>query len=130
MQEHVDEGLSMDEIVARVGVGYTRALGIFRQYTGLTPYQYYLQLRMHRARELLRRPGVTVKEVAVQMNFENQYYFSRLFKKKTGLTPTEWQRRCSIADRPAAMANAVATGAGAPRFSRRIDPSTSEVTPP
>jgi AraC-like DNA-binding protein len=125
MQEHVDEGLSMDEIVARVGVGYTRALGIFRQYTGLTPYQYYLQLRMHRARELLRRPGVTVKEVAVQMNFENQYYFSRLFKKKTGLTPTEWQRRCSIADRPAAMANAVATGAGAPRFSRRIDPSTS-----
>ena len=91
MQEHVDEGVTVEEIARRGGVGYTRLLSIFRQYTGLTPYQYYLQLRIHRARELLRQPGVTVKEVSARMNFENQYYFSRLFKKKTGMTPSDWQ---------------------------------------
>jgi AraC-like DNA-binding protein len=91
MQEHVEDSITVDEIAQRVGLGYTRLLNVFRQYTGLTPYQYYLQLRIHRARELLREPGITVKEVSARMNFENQYYFSRLFKKKTGMSPTQWQ---------------------------------------
>jgi len=91
MREHLDEGLAVEDIASRIGVSYTRLLGIFRQYTGLTPYQYFLQLRMHRARELLVEPGVSVKEVAAHMNFENQYYFSRIFKKKTGMSPSDWQ---------------------------------------
>jgi len=91
MQEHVEDSVSVEEIAHRVGLGYTRLLNVFRQYTGLTPYQYYLQLRIHRARELLREPEITVKEVSARMSFENQYYFSRLFKKKTGMSPTEWQ---------------------------------------
>lgn len=90
MQEHIDDGTEVREIARRVGVGYARLLEVFRQYTGLTPYQYFLQLRIRRAQELLREPSVTVKEVAARMSFENQYYFSRLFKKKTGLAPTEW----------------------------------------
>jgi AraC-like DNA-binding protein len=67
-------------------------LRTFRRYTGLTPYQYFLQMRIHRAEELLKTPDVRVKEVAARLNFDNQYYFARFFKKKTGLTPSEWHR--------------------------------------
>lgn len=91
MQAHLDEGIEVGDIAERLGVGYNRLLEIFRTYTGLTPYQYFLQLRMHRAKELLREPERSVKEVAAMMHFENQYYFSRIFKKKTGVTPSAWK---------------------------------------
>lgn len=90
MHEHLDDGLTVDAIARRVGVGYARLLEIFREYTGLTPYQYYLQMRAAHAQELLRVPGTSVKAVAARMNFENQYYFSRFFKHKTGMPPSQW----------------------------------------
>jgi AraC-like DNA-binding protein len=91
MQLRVHDGVDVGQIAAEIGVGYTRLLEIFRQYTGLTPYQYFLQLRIHRAKELLQEPHLSVKEISARMNFENQYYFSRLFKKKTGYSPTQWR---------------------------------------
>lgn len=98
MHNHLDRGIEVHEIADEVGVGYSHLLEIFRKYTGLTPYQYFLQLRVHRAKGLLQHPGVSVKEVAAQMNFENQYYFSRIFKKKTGITPSEWRQNVRSAD--------------------------------
>jgi AraC-like DNA-binding protein len=99
MQLHVDDGIDIREIAAEIGVGYARLLEIFREYTGLTPYQYFLQLRMHRAKELLGDPGLSIKEVSARMNFENQYYFARLFRKKTGYSPSEW-RSGELSTRP------------------------------
>jgi len=97
MREHVDTGIGIPELAARVGIGYTRLLEIFRQYTGLTPYQYFLQLRVHRAKELLQNPALSIKEVAAALNFDNQYYFSRVFKKKTDMSPSQWRRLVSSA---------------------------------
>jgi len=89
MQLHLEDGIEVERIAEELSVSYMHLLKIFRQYTGLTPYQYYLQLRVYRAQELLQQTRFSVKEVAVTMNFDNQYYFSRFFKKKTGMTPTE-----------------------------------------
>lgn len=91
MQLHLDDGLDVANIAAELGIGYTHLLKIFRMYTGLTPYQYFLQLRIHRAKELLHDPNLSVKEIAARMNFENQYYFSRLFRNKTGFSPSRWR---------------------------------------
>ncbi len=91
MQLHIDEGIEINQIAKELGVGYTYLLGIFRQYTGLTPYKYFLQLRIHRAKDLLENPSLSIKEVSAKMNFENQYYFSRIFKRKTGCAPSQWR---------------------------------------
>jgi AraC-like DNA-binding protein len=92
MQRYIDTGVEVPEIARNVGVAYTHLLEVFRKYTGLTPYQYFLQMRILRAKELLQDPNLSIKQVAATMQFENQYYFARLFKKKTGMTPTEWKR--------------------------------------
>ncbi len=92
MQRHIDDGIEVPHIAKKLGVGYTHLLGVFRKYTGLTPYQYFLQMRILRAKELLQDPHLSVKEVAAIMKFENQYYFSRIFKRKTGQSPSEWKR--------------------------------------
>ena len=91
MMMHVDEGIEVEDIAAEIGMTYQRLLDLFRDYTGLTPYQYFLQLRIHRSKELLMDRSLSIKEVATRMNFDNQYYFSRLFRKKAGMSPSEWR---------------------------------------
>jgi transcriptional regulator GlxA family with amidase domain len=50
---------------------------------------------MGRARALLSETALTVKEVAFRCGFESEHYFSRLFKRKTGLAPMAWRRSLS-----------------------------------
>jgi transcriptional regulator GlxA family with amidase domain len=63
----------------------------FRQHTGLSPHQYQLQLRLNRAKSLLRGTGDSVKEIADQIGFDCPFHFSHLFKSKTGLSPSIWR---------------------------------------
>lgn len=91
MQLHVDDSVNVDRIALELGIAYPHLLGVFRQYTGLTPYQYFLQLRIHRAKEPLGNPDLSIKEIAARMQFENQYYFSRLFRRKTAVSPSAWR---------------------------------------
>jgi AraC-like DNA-binding protein len=57
----------------------------------MTPYQYYIQIKIYKAENLLEQQDLSVKEVAHKIGFEDQYYFSRLFKNKTGVSPSEWK---------------------------------------
>lgn len=63
----------------------------------MTEHQYFLQLKINEACRLLL-DHVPVKDIAFRLAFENPYYFSRLFKKKTGLSPTEWQRGALLSE--------------------------------
>lgn len=60
---------------------------LFKRFGHQTPYQSLLRLRMNRAAELLLVPGKLAKEVANEMGFEDQFHFSRTFKKIFGLSP-------------------------------------------
>jgi AraC-like DNA-binding protein len=56
----------------------------------MTPHQYFISIKIGRAKEFLGR-GLPVKEVAFRLGFKDEYYFSRLFKSKTGLSPSRWK---------------------------------------
>lgn len=92
MRENVRSALSVESIGERLGVGEARFSPTFREYTGLTPYQYFIQLKINEAKRLLDGNDVAVKEVAFALGFDDPYYFSRLFKKKTGIAPRDWAR--------------------------------------
>jgi AraC-like DNA-binding protein len=91
MQLRLESGIEMYDLAKEVGVSYLHLLSVFRLHTGLTPYQYFLQLRIYKAQELLQDPKLSIKEIAEIMNFDNQYYFSRIFKHKTGMSPLQWR---------------------------------------
>jgi AraC-like DNA-binding protein len=61
----------------------------------MTPYQYYIHIKIHKAEELLGDKNISVKETARRMGFEDQLYFSRIFKQKTGITPSDWKKHNS-----------------------------------
>ncbi len=58
--------------------------------SGVSPYQYFLHLKINRAKDLIAEGEYSIKEIAYMLSFENQYYFSRLFKSKTGVPPSQW----------------------------------------
>ncbi|MBN2295026.1 MAG: helix-turn-helix transcriptional regulator [Pirellulales bacterium] len=92
MERDLEEVIDMEDVARSLGMSYAHFRRVFKQQTGFSPYQYHLQLRVHRARELLRGTNLSVKEIATRLNFESPYHFSRMFKKKTaGMSPTQWR---------------------------------------
>ena len=83
---------SPEQAASELNIGYSSFRRSFKSYTGLSPWQYYLQLKIERAKEALRDSALSIKEISVLLNLESGYYFSRIFKEKTGLTPTEFRR--------------------------------------
>jgi AraC-like DNA-binding protein len=90
LEEHVLDSVDINELSRRLGTTYSVLRKTFKEYTGLSPYQFYLHLKVNLAKRLLQEGRLSVKEVAYELGFDNPYYFSRLFKSKTGLPPSEW----------------------------------------
>jgi len=92
MRENIYGAIDLDGIGDRLGASRARFYEAFKSYTGMTPYQYFINLKINRAKELLGAEGASVKEAAFRLGFEDPYYFSRLFHKKTGLSPSAWAK--------------------------------------
>lgn len=90
---NIDTSFSPEQAAEELQVGYSWFRKVFKQYTGLSPGQYGIQLKMDKARSLLTDPQLSVKEIAYLLKFESSFYFSKLFKEKTGLTPTAYRQR-------------------------------------
>ncbi len=91
LADNVAMHLDISWLSSSLGLGYSRFRQIFKKYTGLSPYQYFLDLKVGRAKELLHQGQFSVKEIAYMLSFDDPYYFSHLFKKKTGHPPSEWR---------------------------------------
>lgn len=63
----------------------------FKEVTGEVPSKYFIKIKMEKARELLKFSNLSVSEIAERVGYDNALYFSRLFKKYTGLSPTEYR---------------------------------------
>jgi len=91
MESNVFSEIDLSSIAEQLGISTSRLNEIFKTYTSMTPYQYYIQIKIYKAESLLEQQELSVKEVAHKIGFEDQYYFSRLFKNKTGVSPSEWK---------------------------------------
>jgi AraC-like DNA-binding protein len=84
--------INLPDISNELGVCTSLFNKIFKTYTAMTPYQYYINIKINEAKNLLEQGSITVQETAYRLGFEDQYYFSRLFKNKTGVTPKNWKK--------------------------------------
>jgi AraC-like DNA-binding protein len=82
----------MQALAYELGVSYPHFRRVFRQSTGLPPRQYLLNLKINMAKQLMEDQGLKLSAVARKAGFEDPYYFSRLFKQKTGISPSLWRR--------------------------------------
>ncbi|MBN8215817.1 MAG: AraC family transcriptional regulator [Spirochaetes bacterium] len=92
--DHIhDHAFTIRDGARRCGAPYRTLLEAFRADEGRTPMEFLIELRLNEGKSLLETTGVPVAEVARMIGFEDPYYFSRLFRRKVGLTPSAYRRR-------------------------------------
>ncbi|MBP6506130.1 MAG: AraC family transcriptional regulator [Opitutaceae bacterium] len=92
LDQHLEQEVDLELMAKKLNVGYHWLRRAFRQETGQSLHQYRLQNRLSRAKLLLKSSDITIEQVAVQTGFTDPYYFSSIFKQKTGSTPSGWRR--------------------------------------
>lgn len=94
MLDHgVMQNPSTSDMAAHIGRSVSQTIRIFKRDWGITPYQYLLDKRIQLAKLLLSNSVKSVKEVAYELGFVDEFYFSDIFKKKTGLSPTMFRKQ-------------------------------------
>ncbi len=88
-----DEELKVDEMAEAVNMSRTVFYGRVRSLVGMSPSDFLRSVRMQRATQLLVHSRMAVAEVAYAVGFTDPKYFSKCFKKDTGLTPSEYRAR-------------------------------------
>lgn len=91
LQSSVDEEISMPMVAEHLNISYTSFRHAFKKYTGLSPAQYFINLKLHRAKEMLRGTTASIKEISYSLHFESPEYFATTFRKKTGMSPSDFR---------------------------------------
>lgn len=91
IQESFEDNLDMEKLAKQLPMGYSSFRKSFKRITGESPNQYHLNLRLERAKSLLDTTILNINEVAEQTGFESVFYFSKLFKKKNGVSPKHYR---------------------------------------
>jgi len=91
MMQHLDMPLQASTLVARANVSPSRFFTIFKRHVGYSPIDYFIRLRMGRARSLLEETGMSVKAIAYTLGYNDPYYFSRIFKSFNRIAPSEYR---------------------------------------
>ncbi len=93
IEENLEQEISLEEMAASAGVSKTEVLRCFHKTLQTTPYSYVMEVRLSKAADLLAQTGLSVGEIASRTGFNQQSYFGRRFKEKTGMTPLEYRKR-------------------------------------
>ena len=96
--EHYNEDISIEEYAQSRGMSVSWFLRNFKQMTMKSPMQYILAIRINNAVSLLETTDYTVTEISTIVGYDNPLYFSRIFKKQKGISPSDYRK--SLTDRP------------------------------
>jgi AraC-like DNA-binding protein len=92
IRDNPTRNLNIEELARDLDTNYSLFRRAFKKYTGLSPMQYHTALRMKQAVHLLTNTELSVKEISFNLGFCSVFYFSKLFKEKTGRSPSEFRR--------------------------------------
>ena len=81
------ENITVEQIAEHLSVNSAYFSRKFTDKTGISPKRYILNKRIERAKELLRTSSASIMEISNSVGYEDQFYFCRIFKKYTGVTP-------------------------------------------
>ena len=91
MREGIYQKLTSEDIAKRMNISYSGFRRAFKEFTGTSPSQYMLELKLNEAKLLLSTTTQPVKQISYTLNFDNPDYFTIFFKKRTGLSPIEYR---------------------------------------
>ena len=93
IERHYAEAITGEDIEEKFFLTFDHANRIFHKTMGCSIIKYRNIVRIQYAKAKMRATNMPVKEIAMEVGFENAHYFSRMFKKNEGLSPSEYKRK-------------------------------------
>ena len=90
---HLAEPVSISDLISVSGLSHSRLSHLFRAQVGLTPQQFLESHRLHRAAQLLELTSRPIAAIAAEVGYENPFYFTLRFKRRTGLSPRDYRKK-------------------------------------
>lgn len=91
INNHIFETITLTTLAELISKSEQHTIRIFKAAFGDTPYQYILNKKLEYAKLYLRNSGMSIRDVSSRLAFSDEFYFSNIFKKKTGLSPSEYR---------------------------------------
>src|SRR5579884_890073 len=92
MIEHLEASLTLDELANHIGLSKPHFVHLFKQVTRYSPIDYYLRLKVQRSCQYLDLTSDSIKEISKSIGIADPYYFSRLFHKVMGQSPSAYRK--------------------------------------
>lgn len=92
LRRNLSHQWTVEEMAALVGLGTTLFNEKVKSYSGFSPINYLINIRISEAIKLLKRPGISLTDIALDTGFYSSQHFSTTFKKLTGYTPSEFRK--------------------------------------
>lgn len=89
---HLYEEIPLSRLAELTGLNDSYLSQLFKQETGITISDYIRQERIEEAKRLMELPGITLSDIASRLQFNDQSYFTKVFKKVTGYTPKQYKK--------------------------------------
>ncbi|QDQ01254.1 helix-turn-helix domain-containing protein [Lysinibacillus fusiformis] len=93
LEQHVHEPVSIQTLADSLKISTRHLLRTFKERYGIGPQIYLQQLRIERAKHYLLSKHYGIREIAISLGYEDEYYFSRAFKKETNMAPSIFRRK-------------------------------------
>lgn len=90
--ENYKEAFSLQDVARVANLSVNHFVRSFKHETGKTPFEYLLEIKIERAKEMLRRKQLNITEVCFSCGFNNNCHFTTVFKKKVGITPSTYRQ--------------------------------------
>jgi AraC-like DNA-binding protein len=92
IHQNWSDALDMEKLALEQNVSYVWFRKAFKDIIGTSPGQYHLNIKIEKAAEMLKNTDLSISEIAYKTGFETEFYFSRIFKKKMNIAPSEYRK--------------------------------------
>ncbi len=96
LKEYIDTNynkpIKIDDLSALIYRSESQTIRIFKKNFNMTPYEYVLKRKMQVAKQLLKNTKLSIRDIALELGFTNEHYFSSCFKQQNGLTPGQYRK--------------------------------------
>jgi len=93
LRENLHNEFCMDEAAKAANLSTFHFIRVFKSQTGKTPYEFFLEARMQKAKKMLKDHTQAITEIYSQLGFSSSSHFAKVFKKATGLAPSAYRKK-------------------------------------
>ena len=94
MQENIENRITLEDVLRYVGYSQSHFSMVFKKHTSQSPLAYFNHLKIEYACKLLKETDLKMNQICYKIGIEDPFYFSRMFSKAKGMSPTEYRKEC------------------------------------